>query len=474
MKRGTPKTNTAGFPPPLRGGSPTMSLESGINGDMLRYRLPPSSHPGQLLSGQMNPQSTMSTRQQPVELQWLEQRQQQQQQQPPQAQQFSGQEQDSMSKSVEPTISEDRTRGSEFDKSGDLWAALRSPTPPKGNSQGLVPFNFPYSTDDPKGDYLFPNLLRYHHRYEQETPMHQRTYKHQVHKTNFPVRNKPAGLNMRPTEASTEPSRPRAHADTYQTFPDRVFNPQTVEHGESSGHLAASLFQIASHLGIPEDSALSLDHMQSYISGLKSHANMPPVRPKASRLLTIHRVFDKARHHISDDARESHRTYLDPPQWIEGGTSSTNILMGASPILNVQAYLTKHPEVCFIICRDYAGTSHPTDNEDTDAHGNLMVKHISESIVPVEGHLVSATRKFAIFSASTYLSDTLTHSGSETDDESDTGSSTREFSNEWLEDDTITLSYPYLSFYHARGGSMDAFAKTLSVNELRQFQRVTN
>ncbi|CCF46130.1 AAA family ATPase [Colletotrichum higginsianum] len=187
---------------------------------------------------------------------------------------------------------------------------------------------------------------------------------------------------------------------------------------------------------------------------------MPPERPKESRPLTIHRVFE--------DSRESHRTYLDPPQWIEG------VLMGASPISNVQAYLAKHPEVCFIICRYYAGTSQLTNNKDTDAHGNLMVQHISESIVPVEGHLVSATRKFAIFSASTDSSATFTGDGCDNDDEWDNGSSAWEFSNGWLENDTIALSYPYLSFYHARGGSMDAFAKKLSVNELRQFQRVTD
>ncbi|KAK6209842.1 AAA family ATPase [Colletotrichum tabaci] len=387
----------------------------------------------------------------------------QQQQQSPQGQQPNGQEQDSMSQSVEPTISEDRTRGSKFDKSGDLWAALRSSTPPEAG----IDFSRTTITTDLGGGPTYTmtgddlaTLQISSDFHKRETPMHQRTYKYQVPKTDFQVRNRPVGLDMRPTEASTEPSGPRAHADTQQPSPDRVLNSQIVEHGESYGHLAASLSQIANQLGIPEDSASSLDAMQSYISVLKSHAHMPPERPKASRPLTIHRVFE--------DSQESHRTYLDSPHWIEGGTSSTIILMGASPISNVQAYLTKHPEVCFFICRDYAGASHPTDNEETDANGNLMVKHISESIVPVEGHLVSATRKFAIFSASTDSSDTLT------DDERDTGSSTWEFSNDWLEDDTITLSYPYLPFYHARGGSMDAFAKTLSVNELRQFQRVTD
>ncbi|TQN67033.1 ATPase family AAA domain-containing protein 3 [Colletotrichum shisoi] len=42
-------------------------------------------------------------------------------------QQFNRQEQDNITQSVEPTISEDRTRGSEFHKSGEIWAAVRSP-----------------------------------------------------------------------------------------------------------------------------------------------------------------------------------------------------------------------------------------------------------------------------------------------------------------------------------------------------------
>ncbi|KAJ0161401.1 hypothetical protein CTA2_6291 [Colletotrichum tanaceti] len=421
---------------------------------------------------------------------------------PPSQQDFYGQKQDSMSTSVEPTISEDRTRGSEFDKSGGNWAALRSPTPPKAESYN-APLPFPPPPLGPTRDAGWPkapiqlkNLVK---------PMREQTHKHQVPETKLPMRNRPAGSDMQqPTEASTNPNGPRAHPDTHQLFSDRAPHPRNVERGESSGHLAASLSQIANHLGIPDDSASSLDAMKSYISVLKSHANMPPEGPKPSRPLMIHRVFDETRHSVIDEtrhsvidgrrhriieveplyhrpsnsARESRRTYLDPPQWIEGETSSTNILMGASPISNVQAYLTKHPEVCFIICRDYAGTSHPTNNEKTDADGNLMVKHISESVVPVEGHLVSASRKFAIFSAGTSSPATLTDiSGYDTDDESDTDSPAREFSNDSLEGGMArmaTLSYPYLSFYHARGGSLSSFAKTLSVNETRQFQRVTD
>ncbi|KAK8123929.1 hypothetical protein PG999_003847 [Apiospora kogelbergensis] len=141
-------------------------------------------------------------------------------------------------------------------------------------------------------------------------------------------------------------------------------------------------------------------------------------------------------------------------------------LMGKLPVSNVQAYLSKYPEVCFITCRNYKDSS-AIDTDDRDAVGNINVTHSSESIVPVEQHLASAIMKFIDFngceSKDQYSIDGF-HNGEY-----------RYFSNGWLEDyEEITLYSPYREFYHsANGKDMETFMGVLSREELPLFQQIT-
>ena len=140
--------------------------------------------------------------------------------------------------------------------------------------------------------------------------------------------------------------------------------------------------------------------------------------------------------------------------------------MGKLPVSNVQAYLSKYPEVCFITCRNYKDSS-AIDTDDRDAVGNINVTHSSESIVPVEQHLASAIMKFIDFngceSKDQYSIDGF-HNGEY-----------RYFSNGWLEDyEEITLYSPYREFYHsANGKDMETFMGVLSREELPLFQQIT-
>lgn len=217
------------------------------------------------------------------------------------------------------------------------------------------------------------------------------------------------------------------------------------------------LNRLAAYLRIPQHSASSMKAMQTYISQLHDQAGILH-NPKPPRPLTLHRVLD--------ERNESHRIYLDRPEWIEGEPGAPSILMGASLISNVKAYITKHPEVCFIICRDYASTSHAAESEGTDSYGNRIVKCEAESIIPVERHLVSAMRKFAAYSASRDSSSSSENEGY--DDEFG------EFSNDWLDGGIISLSSPYLPIYHARDYHLDVFVERLLDHESTQFRRVAD
>ncbi|KAK8117962.1 uncharacterized protein PG998_006243 [Apiospora kogelbergensis] len=196
---------------------------------------------------------------------------------------------------------------------------------------------------------------------------------------------------------------------------------QRLSHETPLGLSAGDFQSIADRLGIPEASASSFESMQAYISGLRQQKDVPPPR-KPPRGLLIHRVVDK---------HGGFRLYLDRPQWIEGDGWA---LMGKLPVSNVQAYLSKYPEVCFIMCRNYKDSS-AIDTDNRDAIGNINVTYSSESIVPVEQHLASAIMKFIDFNGCE-SKDQYSIDDFHNDDY-------RDFSNGWLADcKKITLYSP--------------------------------
>lgn len=266
----------------------------------------------------------------------------------------------------------------------------------------------------------------------------------------------------------------KAHDDGVGPGTEHESDPQMDEYDELMEMPTESIAQIADFFDIPEQSSFSLSAMRSYIASLQTGFDAVPER-KEPRPLVIHRVHDNKK-------KGSRRSYLDPPHWIEGQAGSQNVLAGASPISNVEAYIDKHPEVCFIVLRDYTASPNHADGNRTDGNGNIGVRHDSEMIVPVERHLASAMKKFAAFSTGKNEKSSDDDGHDDDDDDislRDTSSSVsvddyrdaEQFSNEWVDGNgPMRFFSPYLPFYHARVAPIEAFAETLSEDEGAYFQ----
>lgn len=99
---------------------------------------------------------------------------------------------------------------------------------------------------------------------------------------------------------------------------------------DSTLQMAMSILSRA--LGLEGESALTLDQLQYLVSETRAK-EIPP------KYQMIHRVS-----HFRDT-----RMYLDKPQWMAGEHSDKDALAGNLPIHNVPEYLSKHPEICFVI-----------------------------------------------------------------------------------------------------------------------------
>ncbi|KAH7347580.1 AAA family ATPase [Plectosphaerella cucumerina] len=312
------------------------------------------------------------------------------------------------------TISEDRTRGGQFDTAGDKWAALKPSTTPEtitGNSDAEYP-------KIPGEDHIaVPITLR-----ERQAGTH------------APTLGRPQTLKM-------------AHATD-----------------DSVAQSISELRRIADYLGIPEEFAQSSEEMQSYISALQAGNSVGgPKRQQKLKPLTIHRVFD----HKAKPAR----SFLDIPHWIQGESGTREILTGSLPMTNIQAYVERHPEICFIVCRDYLTSSRSAGDSTTDSSGNVRVSHVAESIFPVEATLASAMTRFEDYEARYETPD----DASSTSSYEQWGQKHEKFSSNWLEDrGAIRFEAPYLPFYHVRGEPMNIFMQALPEREKSLFQRLTD
>ncbi|KAK7909187.1 hypothetical protein PG985_015065 [Apiospora marii] len=392
---------------------------------------------------------------------------------------------------VEPTISDDRTRGSLFEQRGDKWVALgprERPTftaPEPSQEYGLCNFPGPFTGDNVLQDFDFdaflhdndggfdPSTVLEHDsdaargppgnaadpgpkdsnmaakqmqlaQLEQERLLNQHNERRKIM----------AALENRKTDTtsatnSSSPCHGAVRAKAQDTPP-----------GPSRGPPGLDMQSVANCLGIPAGAASSLEDMQAYISDLQrlrlsisGPQKLQTAPPPAPRRLDIHRVVD--------ENGSSPRLYLDRPHWNEGDGW---VLMGNLPISNVRAYLAKYPEVCFIRCRHYVH-SKTVDALDRDATGNVLVAHESESVIPVEQSLASAIWKFNAFLDPNNKASTLPKLQIVPD-----------FSNDWLNHDEnpFLLYSPYRAFYHVKGESMDRFTRNLNGLERALFRRASD
>ncbi|KAK8076081.1 hypothetical protein PG994_003353 [Apiospora phragmitis] len=405
-------------------------------------------------------------------------------------------------KTVNPTISDDRTHGSLFEQRGDKWVALgrQNPAPSAKEfqqyklaqaqaqaaakaqaqarasqaAQAAAQAQFGQSRAATQPQNVRAHAAQLLMANNMIPTKDQRLPRYLQHTTNSrelgyrscsgPFGKGNSGKHFVAHDADQlRPADGHSSSDVSNNHSMAVSNiTQSLNNATSPILSTVEVQRLANCLGIPEVSASSLESMQAYISDLQKQqfyipgtqgSQTVPPSAKEPRRLDIHRIVD---------ADDETRLYLDEPQWVEGDGW---VLMGTLPISNIRAYLPKYPEVCFIRCRSYKNSS-VVDNEDKDASGNINVKHDSESIIPVEQHLASAIRKFIAFSDCESDFEFSTHDG--WNDEF------QEFSNEWLDDDysNITLYPPYRAFYHAIGDGTNTFTQYFNSHELPHFQRV--
>ncbi|KAI1357271.1 hypothetical protein F5Y08DRAFT_190022 [Xylaria arbuscula] len=310
------------------------------------------------------------------------------------------------------TISDDRSRGSEFERTRRLYCALarsdRQPRlAPSLPTPELAPFvysNFPILSSDSGPRKERPMLER--QGPEKEVLAYSHTSTSRAHPVStMPMPNNIPGL--KPV--------------------DLLYVPEVGQNGKSNGLRPIE----ASTLGIPEESAVSLETLRAYISDLQEKAkNIEPRTP--STFQTIHRIAQG----------NTSKMYFDKPQWIAGEINSREALVSNVPLSNLPSYLAQHPEIIFVVYRDYdlsAMKNTPANNKGDNA---LQANHTSEILELTSEDLNIAVAKF--FEC---------HKG---------------FVEGVDGAEPIKLSAPYLAIYHTRD-AMEAFLESLVGQQRYQF-----
>ncbi|OTB11465.1 hypothetical protein K445DRAFT_322048 [Daldinia sp. EC12] len=149
------------------------------------------------------------------------------------------------------------------------------------------------------------------------------------------------------------------------------------------------------------------------------------------------------------------RMYLDQPQWVEGEDAKSEALVGNLPVRDIQSYLERNPEICFIVYRDF---STPKSSEKGVNHTVSIPKYDSEMIEITSKDLEATVPKF------------ISHYGFSTDA---TGSRGREEASAYHATDAGSLNEllaPYPAFYHASRQAMEPFLESLDRSQEKQFQ----
>lgn len=195
---------------------------------------------------------------------------------------------------------------------------------------------------------------------------------------------------------------------------------------------------IANALGIPSESAVSLDTLRTYISNLQQH-DESDTRIRSERYQIIHRT----RH------GDKQRLYFDRPQYLHIGNDDQKVIAGSLPVSNLATYLSKNSEICFVVFREYDTTT------DSDSHTNEddpdvepCPEHTAESVRLVKKSLTHTYNKFLAFS------------GFNTEEEAKDGSN--------------DLEAPYYAVYNKRQHGLKAFVATLAQEHQSEFLLLVN
>ncbi|KAH7117618.1 AAA family ATPase [Dendryphion nanum] len=133
-----------------------------------------------------------------------------------------------------------------------------------------------------------------------------------------------------------------------------------------------SPFFVLARVGIPEEKLNDLATLETYIRDLQNKAekfSKIQQTQHSPQYCIIYRVINE----------EATNMFLDPPQWdiVEGLQS---LLTGGIPLTNLKIYLRNHPDVEFVVYRDYNQAAIPVPERGDSGITDTPVPHTQESI----------------------------------------------------------------------------------------------
>ncbi|KAI0401355.1 hypothetical protein F4802DRAFT_580426 [Xylaria palmicola] len=315
------------------------------------------------------------------------------------------------------TISQDRSKGSQFEQYNQRLIALESRERQQNNAQ-LTPYT-QYTGNDPlepfefrRGEVLgnseIPNISSTTDAYQEVKTSGQPI------KGNDALSNYQAKLLLLEQQNRRRLMLARAEEDAINELPSidtrltsnppirRRYTPSPTQYQQSGNHNVArpndgsgryspgsdSTAQVNSNptidvraLGIPAEATVSLDAVRRYIADLQERCGSKETIPVKYRLQIIHRIIDGSKK----------RLYLDRPQWT-GEENRSKVLLSSVPVSNILAYFDRHPEVIFVVYRDYDLSVLGNGDEHSDM--SPLVDHTSESIEPATKELGMVISRF--------------------------------------------------------------------------------
>ncbi|RYC62787.1 hypothetical protein CHU98_g3424 [Xylaria longipes] len=325
------------------------------------------------------------------------------------------------------TISDDRSRGSEFDHDNQLLVAIRSSsTAEKAQSQEIVTENHTKANQSLPSDDPAPEspssaipVLRILKAEEFDIlgdPARQfEDYKEQLR---ILVEHNKRRLMIASQAQGRISHGPPSEPLTSNTLVREINPSPDLHYTDEDRSLDNALRIIRRHFNIEDESLLTIEALWDYTSKIRViQAYLQP------RVQLIHRV-------------SKNRMYLDPPQWLAEASLSGKALDGNFPVPNVSSYLSKHPEIICIVYWDYDDPD--TQDSDYNPDAYEQPKHSSEVIEPDSEALATAINAF------------------------------RDYFTFGVDNETV-LSSPYFPIFHTRGTALSSFSETLDSKQRQHF-----
>ncbi|KAI2780238.1 hypothetical protein F4815DRAFT_470573 [Daldinia loculata] len=336
---------------------------------------------------------------------------------------------------VQNTISADRTHDSEFQRTAQILQAIQ---PNRGlkdqniNQTKVADSKTPRldnekTNEDKLGDYQFQLMLL-----EQQNKERLRVA----------LMEQDAQINHQQTTVQSPVFEDHWNSNIRSTNPEAAF----VRHPALSNCFRL----ISTVLDTPEECTANLPalrenlkSLQACISDFRTTGVLPSPEP---RFQIVYRVTAP---------KSFTRMYLDEPQWIEGENAKGEALAGNLPVRDIQSYLERNPEICFVVYRDF---SVPVSRKKDVDHTLSVPKQSSEMIETTSMDLTTTITKF--MSYYDFGADAVDEiGGTDVPDHHSTDA-----------DGSTELLAPYPAFYHASRRAMDPFLELLKYSEKQQFQ----